>query len=341
VRTLVISDLHLGARLQNSVLTHPAPQRRLLDALSDVDRLVLLGDVVELLEGRAGHAIPVARPVLNAIGDRLGSEREVILVPGNHDRQLVAAWVRSQGAALAPDAAVPLDATPALAQVTSWLAPARVRVQYPGVWLSDRVYALHGHYLDRHLLPVSAFGIARGLLGRLPRESAMPIDYERAGGPSATRLEAWLTRWLPRPLATLVEDAAELMRAATMPRVPKHVFDRRMAPLLAAVLGMQMRRAAIPALARVVHSLGIEADWVLFGHVHRLGPLDSDITTQWQGVGGRPRIANTGSWTYEPLLLHRAAPQHPYWPGGALLLEDDQDPRAIALLGDLEPSDLH
>jgi hypothetical protein len=80
---------------------------------------------------------------------------------------------------------------------------------------------------------------------------------------------------------------------------------------------------------------------VLFGHVHRLGPLESDIATQWQGIGGRPRIANSGSWTYEPLLLDRAAPQHPYWPGGALLLEDDQDPRALALLADLEPSDLH
>jgi hypothetical protein len=104
---------------------------------------------------------------------------------------------------------------------------------------------------------------------------------------------------------------------------------------------MQMRRASIPALARVVYSLGVDAEWVLFGHVHRLGPLDSDSLPQWQGVGGRPRIVNTGSWVYEPLLLHRAAPDHPYWPGGAVLLEDGQDPRAIALLGDLAPEALH
>jgi hypothetical protein len=216
-----------------------------------------------------------------------------------------------------------------------------VQVRYPGVWLSDRVWATHGHYLDRHLLPTSAFGIARGLLGRLPREEAQPADYELAGGPSVTRVEAWLTRWLPRPLATMVEDLAELVRAATMPRVPKRLLDRRLAPLLAAVLGMQMRRASIPALARVVYSLGIDADWVLFGHVHRLGPLDGDIESQWQGLAGRPRIANTGSWVYEPLLLHRAAPDHPYWPGGAVLLEDGADPRAIALLSDLSASELH
>jgi UDP-2,3-diacylglucosamine pyrophosphatase LpxH len=341
VRTLVISDLHLGARLQNGVLTRREPLELLLAALDDVDRLVLLGDVVELLEGRTAHAMGVAKPVLEAIGARLGSEREVILVPGNHDRRLVASWVRAQGSRLAPDAVVPLDATPALARVTSWLSPASVRVHYPGVWLSDRVWAVHGHYLDRHLLPVSAFGIARGLLGRLPREEALPVDYELAGGPSVTRVEAWLTRWLPRPLAALVEDLAELLRAATMPRVPKRLLHRRMAPLLAAVLGMQMRRASIPALARVVYSLGVDADWVLFGHVHRLGPLDDDIESQWRGVAGRPRIANTGSWTYEPLLLHKAAPDHPYWPGGAVLLEDGADPRPVALLGDLSPAELH
>ena len=341
MRTLVISDLHLGARLQHSVLTRPEPLRRLLAALDDIDRLVLLGDVVELLERRAAHAMPVAQPVLEAIGERLGAGREVILVPGNHDRQLVVSWVRAQGRGLAPDTTVPPDASPTLARVTSWLAPARVSVHYPGVWLTDRVWAVHGHYLDRHLLPTSAFGIARGLLGRVPRASALPVDYEEAGGPSITSVEAWLTRSLPRPLAALVEDFAELFRAATMPRVPKRLLHRRMAPLLAAVLGMQMRRASIPALARVVYSLGIDAEWVLFGHVHRLGPLDGDIPAQWEGVSGRPRIANTGSWVYEPLLLHRAAPDHPYWPGGAVLLEDGREPRPIALLGDLAPEQLH
>jgi hypothetical protein len=33
-------------------------------------------------------------------------------------------------------------------------------------------------------------------------------------------------------------------------------------------------------------------------------------------------------------------PAHPYWPGGALLLEDDRDPRPIALLEDLDVSAL-
>jgi hypothetical protein len=341
VRTLVISDLHLGGRLEHGVLTRPEPLERLLCTLDGVQRLVLLGDLVELLEGRADYAMRIAQPVLEAIGRRLGPDREVIVVPGNHDRQLVSGWIRATGSRLMPDTPVPREVTPALERVTSWLGPARVSVRYPGVWLSERAWATHGHYLDRHLLPVSAYGIARGLLGRLPRKNALPIDYELAGGLSLTRLEAWLTRSLPRPLATAADDLAELLRAATMPRVPKRLLHRRMAPMIAAVLGLQMRRASIPAVVRVARSLGVDADWVLFGHVHRLGPLPGDSPPQWRGSGGRPRVANTGSWVYEPLLVHRAVPAHPYWPGGALLLDDNRDPRTITLLEDLDASALH
>jgi UDP-2,3-diacylglucosamine pyrophosphatase LpxH len=331
VRTLVISDLHLGARIGRDVLRHPEPLARLLEALDGVERLVLLGDIIELLPGRGGGAPELAEPVLRSIAARLGADREVIVVPGNHDAALVRPWLRAHGAPAAVDAAIPPDATLLLSRLCSWLAPANVRVHYPGVWLSERVWATHGHYLDRHLLPESAFGVARGLLGRLPRDGAAPVDYEQPGSLSVTAAEAWLSR-LPRPLAAVAEDVAEILRAATMPPIPVHRLSHRHAPLTALALGAQMRRASIPALARVVHRLGIDADWVVFGHVHRCGPLASDNLDAWRGPGGRPRIANTGSWVYEPLLLHRAAPPHPSWPGGAIVLEDDGDPQAIGLL---------
>jgi Calcineurin-like phosphoesterase len=334
VRTLVISDLHLGARIGRDVLRRPEPLALLLAALEDVDRLVLLGDIVECLPGRGGGSPPLAEPVLRAIGARMGSDREVVLVPGNHDAALVRPWLRAHGAPAAVDAAIPPGATPLLRELCSWLAPAQVRVHYPGVWLSSRVWATHGHYLDRHLLPESAFGVARGLLGRLPRDGAAPADYEQPGSPSLTGAEAWLSR-LPRPLAAVAEDVAEILRAATMPGIPMRLLSHRYAPLTVLLLGAQMRRASIPALARVVHRLGIDADWVVFGHVHRCGPLASDNLDAWRGPGGRPRIANTGSWVYEPLLLHRAAPPHPYWPGGAILVEDEGDPVAIGLLDDV------
>jgi UDP-2,3-diacylglucosamine pyrophosphatase LpxH len=341
VRTLVVSDLHIGGRLRHDVLSRPEPLSRLLDALDDrVERLVLLGDIVELAQSHPARALAAAEPVLRAIGARLGPDRRVIIVPGNHDASLVRAWARAQGHRLAPDSAVDPSVTPILARIAGWLAPAQVRVHYPGVWLSERVWATHGHYLDRHLLPESAFGIARGLLGRLPRRGAAPIDYELAGGPSVTRLESLLTTWVPRPLAALVEDVFELVRAATMPGVPRILLHRRVAPLTAMLLGVQMRRASIPAMARVVHRLGVDADTVVFGHVHRLGPLPGDRPAQWQGPGTRPRLVNTGSWVYEPLLLSRVSPPHPYWPGGTVILEPGQEPRAVGLLDELAVGDL-
>jgi predicted phosphodiesterase len=340
VTTLVISDLHLGARLGRDVLRRPVALDALLDALDGVERLVLLGDVIELLEGRPEQAMRAAEPVLRAVGARLGSSAEVVLVPGNHDRALVRPWLSARDGTLPIDAAIPLDATPALARVTSWLGPARVRVHYPGVWLSERVWATHGHYLDRHLLPEAAYGIARGALGRLPRDGATPEDYERAGGPSFTRLEAFLTRWLPRPLAALSDDIAEVVRAMTMPGIPRLLLGRRFSPLNVMLLGLQMRRASIPALARVVHRLGADADWVLFGHVHRCGPLAADDPQRWRGPGGTPRIVNTGSWVYEPLLVHHVTPPHPYWPGGAARLGGGE-PEVVGLLDHLDAGALH
>jgi UDP-2,3-diacylglucosamine pyrophosphatase LpxH len=338
VRTLVVSDLHLGARLGRDVLRRPAALEALLAAVGDADRLVLLGDVVELLEERPGRALEAAEPILRAIGARVGAGREILVVPGNHDRLLVRDHLRARGVPAALDARVPPDATPHLERLTRWLGPAAVEVRYPGAWLADGIWATHGHYLDRHLLPESAYGVARGLLGRLPRDGARVVDYERPGGPSLTRLEA-LTRWLPRPVAAALDDVAEVLRAATMPaRAPRLTLG--LAPLPARMLGLQMRRASIPALARVVHRLGVDADWVVFGHVHRTGPLPGDDTGAWQSPAGRPRIVNTGCWVWEPLLLHRAAPPHPYWPGGCVCLDDGGEPRAAGLLDHLGAADL-
>lgn len=341
MRTLVVSDLHLGSRLRHDVLRLPAALDALLAAVSEADRLVLLGDLVELAEGRPREALAVAEPVIRALGSCLGPSGEAIVVPGNHDARLVRPWVRATGRELEIDASVPPSATPALELLTSWLAPAHVRVHYPGVWLTPRVWATHGHYLDRHLLPESVFGIARGLLGRLPRDGAVPFDYEATGGPSLTRLEAALTRWLPRPVAALFDDVVEVARALTMPGIENRRLGRPTAWLASTVLGAQMRRASMPALARVVHRLGVDADWVLFGHVHRCGPLEGESRAAWSGPGGRPQMANSGSWVYEPLLVHRAAPPHPYWPGGALVLDDDSEPRAIGLLDHLAEAQLN
>jgi UDP-2,3-diacylglucosamine pyrophosphatase LpxH len=341
VRTLLISDLHIGSRLGRDVLRHREALDRLIAALDEraIDRLVLLGDTVELAEGQLRKAMATTEPVLRALGAAMGPEREIVLVPGNHDAGLTRRWLRAQGPALTADALVPHDASRALAAVTSWLAPARVEVRAPGFWVSPRIWATHGHYLDRHLQPEAAWGVALGAVRRRPVDAATvvgPAAYERARRPRVS-VEARMTRTLPRPLATLIEDAAELLRARSMPS-PRELQPHRVARLTRGLLGRQMQRSSIPALLHAVARVGVDAEWVVLGHVHRRGPHEGDDPALWSGPdgrGGRIRVANTGSWTYEPLLLHNGTPPHPYWPGGAVLVDGDGDPRAVGLLDDL------
>ena len=61
MRALIISDLHIGGRLEHDVLRRSEPLAALLSALDDIDRLVLLGDIVELLEDAEDAAILDAR----------------------------------------------------------------------------------------------------------------------------------------------------------------------------------------------------------------------------------------------------------------------------------------
>jgi UDP-2,3-diacylglucosamine pyrophosphatase LpxH len=310
------------------VLRAPLPRERLLNALNGIDRLVLLGDTVELLEARPAEALTVATPVLNAIGARVP---EIVLLPGNHDRDLVRDWVNDRTHALTADTEIPADASPALRRVVTALQPARVTVRYPGVWVTPRVYATHGHYLDQHLLPASAYGIARGLLGRMPRDGATPQEYEHRL--HVTDFEGALTRPLPRVIAARLEDLLVAARRATT-RGP--LRDTAWIPRAwSRMLGVQMRRAALPALARVVHRLSIDADAVIFGHVHRAGPRDGDDPAEWAGPTGTPRLYNTGSWVHEPVLLNRQAPPHVYWPGGAISVDDDGTIAVHALLEDV------
>ncbi|MDX6688989.1 MAG: hypothetical protein QOG15_446, partial [Solirubrobacteraceae bacterium] len=94
MRTLVISDLHLGG---GDVLQRPEVLERLLARLDGVDRLVLLGDTIELRTGLSRQALGEAEPVLRAIGDALGAGGEVLIAPGNHDHALGAGWLDWRG----------------------------------------------------------------------------------------------------------------------------------------------------------------------------------------------------------------------------------------------------
>ena len=70
----------------------------LIATLDGVDRLVLLGDVLELRHGPLREAL--AQPAVISwleLGEALGAGREVVIVPGNHDHYLLAALARATG----------------------------------------------------------------------------------------------------------------------------------------------------------------------------------------------------------------------------------------------------
>src|SRR5437764_9365121 len=154
MRTLVISDLHLGSQTRHDVLRGGPALGVLSERLASVDRLVLLGDVVELRHGPARDALAAARPVLQAIGAALGPQAEVLVLGGNHDHALVAGWLDARAADAPPpplglEEHVPASsASPTGAAVAAALAPASCTFAYPGVWLRDDVYATHGHHHD-------------------------------------------------------------------------------------------------------------------------------------------------------------------------------------------------
>ncbi|HEY8866339.1 MAG TPA: metallophosphoesterase, partial [Solirubrobacteraceae bacterium] len=190
--TLVISDLHLGARTGVDRLREPDVLDALAAGLADVDRLVLLGDLIELRESAMHDVLAAARPVLERIGAALPGGAEIVVVGGNHDHRLLAPWLeRRHGEDAAPlgieQVIEPAAAGDAAAAVAEALAPASVRFAYPGIWLRDDVYATHGHYLDRHLTipafePLSMRAVERVLRRRV---AAMePVDgYEAVMAP--------------------------------------------------------------------------------------------------------------------------------------------------------------
>ena len=69
------------------MLRDPEIRAVLAAELRGADRLVLLGDAIELRERPVGAALTEARPALEELGAAVG-DIEVILVPGNHDARL-------------------------------------------------------------------------------------------------------------------------------------------------------------------------------------------------------------------------------------------------------------
>jgi hypothetical protein len=351
MRTLVISDLHLGSKGMRDVLRQPEALERLLTALRRSDRLVLLGDVVELLEGRPASALSEAMPVLREIGQAMAGG-EILVIPGNHDHALVRAWLRERRAAERPLGSatqVPRTATDELAELTAQLMPpgGRVRVQYPGAWLGPHTFAHHGHYLDQHL---SSAAVAR--ITRAASERALgPADrYELRRSPSFSAASL-VIRDLPGGFEEGIERFGGMARAwgkAVLGRdsagTPQSkARNERIAAVGSVWMDRRLERSGLQAMAQVAQDLGAlpRARHVIFGHVHRLGPLNADEGLgRWRPDPDGPYLWNSGSWVHEPMLVTSEDHLSPFWPGGALLIEDDRTPQVLQLLGDVPLADL-
>jgi predicted phosphodiesterase len=192
MRTLIISDLHLGSISRADLLRRPELRASLLDAVANVDRVVLLGDVLELRHGPLRVAMAAARPFFEDLGQALAG-RELVITAGNHDHGLVEPWLYARGEDAEPPPLAleqliePEHASPALARIAEWASPAQVRVAYPGVWVRPDVYATHGHYLDCHLTVPTLERLSVSAMSRLLRRPASAFDcvsdYEAMGAP--------------------------------------------------------------------------------------------------------------------------------------------------------------
>lgn len=361
MNTLVISDLHLGARGGRALLHQPEIRAALAARLADTDRLVLLGDVVELREEPVWAALADAAPVIESLAEALRPDAEVVLTAGNHDHQLLAQWMVRRASGSGPD---PLglesevqyrDGDPLARLMDLWASGgARVRVAYPGIWLRDDVYAMHGHYLDRHSTLPAFERLAAGAMARYLRQSLKEVsraeDYESVLAP----IYAWMwevsqsgNRADPdsqepgsshnSPSARiwkLFEEGQGLTKLALssgLSAATGLLSVAGLGPLKSDISGEELYRNGVLGFGGVLAALGVGCDYALYGHTHRAGPLPSDDAELWTASTGTAMI-NTGCWVSEEAILGADLAQTAYRAGFAVRVGDVGAPELINLL---------
>lgn len=359
MRTLIVSDLHLGGGLD--LLAREDVRERLLRELADVERLVLLGDVLELRHGPRRDALAAAQPLFEDLGRAFG-DREVIVVAGNHDHAIIEPWLDARAAEREPAPLQPeqrmsaAEASPALRRLAEWAAPARVSAAYPGVWLRDDVYATHGHYLDCHLTVPTLERIGLGAMWRVlrrpPSRFAGADDYEAVGAP----LFAWIDAVAQQTSNATVNGQVTVRawramrpggRRTLASRAMNGAFPLGVAALNRAGLGplrpdisrAELRRAGLRAMGEVANRLGLGDAHVVFGHTHRAGPLPGDDGSEWVAATGA-RLMNAGCWSFDGWFLRDGPQQSPHWPGVCIVVEDEGPPQMRRLLDDRTRADL-
>ncbi len=357
MRTLVISDLHLGARTGVDVLRRPEIRASLLEALRDADRLVLLGDVLELRHGPRREAVAAARETFSDLG-RAMAGRQIIALAGNHDHPLVAPWLARRAAREVPAALTAeqrfsaAESSDIAAQLAEWAAPAELSCAYPGLWLRPDVYATHGHYLDCHVTVPTVERLALGAMSRVLRRPAATFtgadDYEAVMGPLFAWIDAvaqqaptgdtlngqvTVRAWRALRPAAGRRTLAGRALAAGFPVGVAALNAAGLGPLRADISRAELRRAGLRAIGEVGRRLGTGASHLIFGHTHRAGPLPADAWSEWTAPTGA-RLVNAGCWSFDGWFVGATARESSYWPGGCVVVDDEGPPQLRRLLDD-------
>jgi len=356
MRTAIVSDLHLGSAFGEDLLRDAGIRRTLFEELAGADRVVLLGDVLELRELPLAAALAAARPFFEELGETMAG-RPVLLAPGNHDHRLAEPLLERlalSGETLGLEhRAAP--AGEAATRIAAWLGDAELELAYPGLWLRDDVYATHGHYMDCHMSLPRLECVAAAATMRIARplpERPSPADYEHvlqpvygftyglaqggsAWGGARPSERAW------RAMATRDGKRAGRLRGAVVrAAIPAGVwgvnrllradFDADLSPETIA-------RSGIDAAAEMARRLEIHASHTITGHTHRGGPAADEAA--WTRPGGG-MLHNTGSWVFATAFHRPGTPPSAYWPGTVTWLDDEGPPRRKRLLLEREHAEL-
>jgi hypothetical protein len=347
MRTAIISDLHLGSAFGEDLLRDAKVREVLFAELGAADRLVLLGDALELRELPLATALISAQRFFEELGEAMAG-RPVILIPGNHDHRL-AEPVLEQLALAGRSLELEHHAGPGdepATRIASWLGEAELQLAYPGIWLRDDVYATHGHYMDCYMrlprLECIAAAATMRTLRPLP-EQPVPADYERILRPvyglTYGLAQGGVARQASRPserawraIASSNGRSGWIRRRALQAAVPATIWgiNRLLrAEFDASLDARSISQSGIDAASELAGKLQLGAAHTITGHTHRGGPHEAEA--EWSLPGGG-QVHNTGSWVFASAFHHPGTPPGPYWPGTITWLDDSGPPRRQRLL---------
>ena len=360
MRTAIVSDLHLGLGSGADLLRHERFRAVLLERLAGADRLILLGDVLELRDRPLAEVLAATAPVMSALGEAFAG-REIVIVPGNHDHHLIEPWLERRALAGTPALGLEQTGEPegvAFATLAAQAQPASVCFAYPGTWIRSDVYATHGHYLDRHLTvpTIERLGVALvervlGMPGGGPDPLAPPEDepettvaeYERVQTPVYALLfalaqatvgerrggadpSARIWQMLSGGDTRAAKVRSWILGAVAVPGAVGVANRLGLGPVSSDLSATAIGRAGFDAMAEAAERLAIGAEHLIFGHTHHRGSPREQ---------GAVRLWNTGSWVHSPTLLGATAAKSPYWPGTICFVEDEGDPELVHTLDQL------